>query len=128
MFANSSAIRSSPATTFLIRPFSTGIESEADLVTPVSLASASSLKPSSLPHFSETSVGTTGLNFTVLSCSPPMIRRARAMGQGAIDLGIGDGGLDLDRVHPGDRLADLVAGGSTALIRGSVCGSHLGFS
>ena len=56
-----------PAATLLIRPFSTGMVSEADRTTPFSLASASSLKPLNLLQSSGISLGTTGRNLTVLS-------------------------------------------------------------
>ena len=52
---------------------------EADFTTPFSLASASILKPLYLRHLSGTSAGTAGRNLTVLSCSSPTMRRARAM-------------------------------------------------
>ena len=56
-----------PAATRLIRPFATGIENDADLTIPFSLASASILNPRYLRHSLSTSSGTTGRNLTVLS-------------------------------------------------------------
>ena len=47
-----------PAATHLISPFSTGMVSDADLTTPFSLASASSLTPSNLIQSFKTSLGT----------------------------------------------------------------------
>jgi exopolyphosphatase/guanosine-5'-triphosphate,3'-diphosphate pyrophosphatase len=56
-----------------------GMVSEADLTTPVSLASASNLKPSKARQLCGTSPGTTGRNFTVLSWESPTMHRARAI-------------------------------------------------
>ncbi len=74
-----SAIGFLPTATRLMCPRVTGIENDADLVTPFSLASASILKSRYLRHFRSTSAGITGRNFTVLSCASPTTRRARAM-------------------------------------------------
>ena len=75
----SSAIPRLPAATRLMRPLATGIENDADLTSPFSLASASILKSRYLRHCLPTVAGSTGRNFTVLSCSSPITRRARVM-------------------------------------------------
>ena len=60
-------------------PLATGIEKDADLTMPFSLASASILKSRYLRHFLPTFAASTGRNLIVLSCSSPTMRRARAM-------------------------------------------------
>ena len=84
MNARCSAVSSSligrlPTATRLMRPFSAGIENDADLTRPFSLASASTLKSRNLRHSSPTDDGSTGRNLTVLSCASPTMRRARMM-------------------------------------------------
>ena len=119
-----------PVATALIRPFSSGIENDADLTRPFSLASASILKSRNLRHTLLTDAGSTGRSLTVLSWSPPTVRRARTMIPASwsssagrvkevdvalfvivrrepvalercLDLAIRDRRLDLDRVRTG---------------------------
>jgi len=67
-----------PAITCLISPLSTGVVSEADLTTPDSLASASSLKPANCRQSAGTSLGTTG---GTSRCYRPGRRRRDAPGR-----------------------------------------------
>jgi hypothetical protein len=76
---NTASIGLMPSATRLITPLSTGIENEADLTIAVSLASTSILKSRYLRQRMPICAGSTGRNFTVLSCVSPTTRRERAM-------------------------------------------------